>query len=630
MSTTHESDPLLQRGENKVLGINIPPLPEPNIEIDSEFFERLPSPDDYYLGSLVNELAGVLPTGLIIRPPSKSSKVKADFAVNGHAVLRGSGPDAVNQIANDMRIIGGNRTEITVTGPFINIETDKSVMVGRVLEEVESLQDLYGMNNSGGGSKVILDVSSPNIAKSMHLGHLRSTVIGEALSRLLKANGFTTIRDNHLGDWGTQFGILAHAYRLWSHEIEELSNPSPESQVAGLQKLYVKINQAIAVEKEQSGEDQSELEDEGRKWFVRLEQGDEEAHSLWEWARDLSLDEFYKVYAVLGVDFEYLLGESEYVEMNEDIYMAMQYAGAAEYDETGKLCTVPSAKNIRPLTIRKSDGSSLYSTRELACLFARFHWFKPDKILYVVGSEQTDYFKQVFDSYSSVMGEDCPELRHIGFGAITLPEGRMSTRKGNVVFLEDVIAEAYTRALDQIGKNIESRGVQLESGELEEIARQVAVGAVIYFDLKQSAERKIVFDWSEILNFQGNSGPYLQYAHARINSIFESAESSGVNISDQAVNYDTLNLNEIEGDLAQHIAEFPRVVATAAAEYSTAQLSEYLYVLAHTFNKFYTECPVIGENEDNTRNFRLKLIKATGQVLRNGLDILNIPIPKTM
>lgn len=612
-------------------GIVIPPLPPAVLEPQERDLAESPDFTNYSIPGLEAALNNRLEShGLTLRAarPSRKLKTDTDLAIPAHAILRspGGSMNTITQLRDDLQASVGDAVQIDQTGPFINARFSRPKLAETVLTEVATLNDTYGHNSDGNGETVVLDVSSPNIAKNMHLGHLRSTVIGEALTRILYANGYKTIRDNHLGDWGTQFGILAHAYKLWGNEVPELDDP--ETQVAGLQKLYVKINSAIADEKSESESGVSELEDEGRKWFTRLENGDPEAYQLWKWAWDLSMQEFEKVYEALGVNFEYVLGESVYAGMSPDVYNALEARGVAAPDEHGRLKLVPSDPALHNLTIRKSDGSSLYGTRDIAALCARVKWFDPAKIIYVVGNEQRDYFKQVFDGFKQLSGDKTPELEHHGFGAIELPEGKMSTRAGNVVFLSDVLNEAYERALQRVTANAEEHALGASREELETIAQQVAVGAVIYYDLKQGGDRKITFSWDEVLNFEGNSGPYLQYSHARMNALID--ESQKMDISSEEVNLHRIEETGPEATLISLISEFPFVVREAGRKYEPAVLSEYLYRLAHNFNIFYSTLPILKESDQQLRANRLLITQGVKQVLSNGLDMLNIPKPSRM
>jgi len=627
-----EQRPELHREDNVVeefKGVRVPLPPTPEFEITPPDIERLPDYEMYVLPGMRAQIeAAVAETAnctLPVKTPPKSAGTGALFAVPAQQILRTEGQAAVDTVAEAVRTELGVMATVDTSGPFINIAPEKDLLADTVIEEIAVLGEAYGENASGQGETVVLDVSSPNIAKSMHLGHLRSTVIGEALSRILKANGYNTLRDNHLGDWGTQFGILAQAHSMWADEIPELEDEA--TQVAGLQKLYVRINQAIADEKAASDDDHSQLEDAGREWFARLEQGDPQARSVWQWASDISMREFNEVYEKLGVQFEYILGESVYADMNEEVYRELAEKGIAREDERGRLQLVPRSDKIPELTVRKSDGSSMYATRDIAALCARMAWFNPSKIVYVVGREQEDHFRGVFDGFEQLAGDDVPEMKHVSFGAITLPEGKMSTRKGNVVFLNDVLEQAYERAAQRVGENLASQGKPFTEEERDQIAWQVAVGALIYYDLKQPGGRNITFEWDEVLNFHGNTGPYLQYAHARIAAMLEKAEEQD---TPMAFDADVLDLDGPEGELVTLLGEYPMAVEKSGRDYDPSEVSEYLYKLAHAFNGYYKDTPILREPDMWVRATRLTLVKSVQQVLRNGLTLLNIPIPQKM
>lgn len=611
----------IENKETTFKGITVPELPR---QLRPTLLEEigLNHNHNYSREQLLYEIQSKL-SEFGINTPIKpaNSEVRADYAVACHqAVKQGKN---INEIIAILRDKYGQAIDFSLQGMFLNFSINRQLMFETAFREVTMLGNQYGFNTSGEGKKVILDVSSPNVAKHMHLGHLRSTVIGESLRRIYTANGYNAIADNHLGDWGTQFGILGHAYELWGNEIPELNDP--EQQVSGLLKLYVRMNTAIAEEKEQNPDGESALEDAGRAWFTSLEQGDERAKELWRWAYELSIKEFNKIYELLGVDFEYILGESLYATQSEDVYREFEERGIAKRDEKGRLRAVPTEKSkLPPLTIQKSDGSSLYATRDLACLADRTAWFNPEEIVYVVGEAQGDYFRQLFNVFEQFATDSTPKMKHVNFGEIVLPEGKMSTRKGNVVFLNDVLQETFIQAYDRVGKNALSRNSQLSEDELKDVAWKVAVGAVIYYDLKQTANRNIEFKWEEALSFEGNTGPYLQYACARMNALLSGYDES------TSPNSEHIEQTGPQADLLQLIDQFPEVVKQAMSKQEPSVISDFAYKLAHNFNKFYKEYPILKETDPTIKATRLALTNITRQTLGNALWLLNIPIPDRM
>ena len=618
-----------QSGSNE-FGFALPEKPAARLEVDYSKHEALPDADDYYLPHMRGVIKATLDAFkadfLPVVSANKSSG--ADLAIPAHK-FASTRPDDLGELTQKLQQTLSS-AQVETEGSFINICLDRTEMAIAVVGQVLELGEDYGKNNSGNGKVSVLDVSSPNIAKEMHLGHLRSTVIGEALARILQANGNVAIRDNHLGDWGTQFGMLGHAYDLWADQIPELANE--DTQVSGLLKLYVRINTEIAQQKQEDADQESELEQAGRAWFAKLEQGDPRATELWQWAYKLSLTEFEQIYKILGVDFEYMLGESLYATFNNDVYRVFESRGIAEFDDKGRLQVQPANAKLSPLTIRKSDGSSLYGTRDLACLVARKEWFNPKEVIYVVGDEQGEYFKQLFDGFEQLgQGhQEMPELTHVGFGPVELPTGKMSTRAGNVVFLADVINEVRERAYDQVSQNMTQRGIDATTQELADVAEAVAVGAIIYYDVKQAPGRKIVFNWEEALSFTGNTGPYLQYTNARLNTLLEKYTMLNPDETNAEVDLTVLALDEANRDLVMLLGEFPEAVKLAGEKLNPTIIAELLYKIAHSYNGYYTQNRVIDEPNKDMQKARIVLATAVRQTLRNGLTMLNIPIPPRM
>ncbi len=490
---------------------------------------------------------------------------------------------------------------IEVAGPgFINFWLKNDVLLEN-LAEIGKQKEKYGKSAFGSGKTAIVEYSSPNIAKPFGVGHLRSTVIGDAIANLLEASGWKVMRDNHLGDWGTQFGKMIYAIKTWGNEekIEKSDNP-----VRDLVDLYVKFH-------EEAEKDPS-LEEGAREWFKKLEEGDSEARRLWKKCIDWSFVEFDRVYDVLGVNFSKEfeggrgLGESFFESRMSAVIDELEDKKLLKVGEEGAKLVFFEKDKYPPLMIIKKDGATLYATRDLATDKYRKEKYDPDLIVNEVGSEQTLYFRQIFETEKLLGWFKNDQRVHVGHGLIRFKEGKMSTRKGNVIWMEEVLDEAVDRA-KKLGSN---------SGKLAEM---VAIGALKYNDLKRDPKTDIIFDWNEILNMEGNSGPYLQYTVARTNSVLVKAK--GVKGSSQS------DLNNEELSILRTLTRFSEVIAGAAKNYSPNLLANYLYDLASKYNAFYNKHKIIGSDNEE---FRLSLTSSTGQVLKNGLGLLGISAPERM
>lgn len=623
-------------------GISIPPLPESDLPIVSPDLNSLPLSQEYILPGIKHDLqksadsiaVQANQSGIIVS--ESPEEVEGDYGFPTFKLVKHFRKPPV-EIALDLadEINGAdqpNYVERSIAeGPYLNFKLDRDRVSQDIITQIEQMGERYGEQNVGNGDVVVIDCSSPNIAKHMSVGHLRSTVIGESLSRIYKSAGHTVIRDNHLGDWGTQFGMLGRAVDLWGDEIPNLRDGG--NSVEGLYQLYVRMNTQIADDKQalktSTGieDPETDLEKEGRAWFQRLENGDPEALELWKWSMGQSLAEFNRVYNLLGVDFEYMLGESQYLDMLPHVVRSFQEQGISHVDEKGRVAVDLSDRNLNPLVIQKSDGTSLYQTRDLATLVARDAWFDPAKILYVVGGDQRDYFKQVFAAHEKLAGDEAPVVEHVSFGMVTLPEGKMSTRRGRVVFLEDVINESISRAESKIRDSQDGHDRGLDDEQIAETAKQIGVGAVIYSDLGQGRERDIKFDLEQALSFEGNSGPYLQYAHARANAILRKAEESGIEI-DQGIDVRVESPQETE--LVKQLGRYPEAIPHAISDNQPSIVAAATFQTAERFNKFYNSTPVLAEENPDLRNSRLRVTKASAQVIRNGLNLLGMKAPDVM
>ncbi|HJW96956.1 MAG TPA: arginine--tRNA ligase [archaeon] len=541
---------------------------------------------------------------LIERPPEG---IGADFAIPCFVLakqLRKAPQQIAQEVAGRIAPLGRIK-EARHAGPYVNFLVDWKAVGQELIPHILSNPG-YGSSRLGKGKTIVMDFSHPNVAKPMSVGHLRSTVIGDSLCRIYRNLGYRVIGDNHMGDWGTQFGKIMVAYRKWGHPEKLGKSPIEE-----LLRVYVKFHEETEIE--------PGLEDEARKAFKRLEDGDKESLALWKRFSDLSLKEFGKIYRILGVKFDTYLGESFYLKMSRDVIEEAVKKGVAKWSEGALIIDV--GMEI-PLVIQKSDEATLYATRDLATIKYRLKEYKPDEVLYVVGSEQKQYFEQVFiaaERLGYIKKEERGRLVHIPFGMVSLPEGKMSTRKGRVVFLDHVIGEVTKMA----GKVIEAKNPALK--DRETVARQVGIGAIKYADLSRDRIKDIRFDWSEMLSFEGDTGPYLQYTHARACSILRKGKIKAVPKKIDA----TLLIEPQERALVRKLCELPETIERAARDSKPHYAANYAFTLATLFNEFYQAVPVL-RAEGGLRAARLALVMATKEVLKKGLYLLGIEAPEEM
>lgn len=617
-----------------MLDIKIPEKPKSLIPINNPNISI--KPQDYVWNKLifdlkktVSEITGLTNSDKTINIEEPPVNIKGDLAFATFFLAKElkKSPNEIaedlvsklNKIKNRLPFI----SKVHQNGAYVNFNINTDTFGQEVLKQTQQLKENYGDQNIGNNQTVVLDTSSPNIAKFMSIGHLRSTAIGESLARVYRSLGYTSIRDNHIGDWGTQFGMLGAAYDKWGKEIPQLKSKNDREILNGLYKLYVKMHTEIEKEKANNSKEESDLEKSGKMWFEKLEKGDQEAKKLWKWALDISLKEFKKVYELLDVEFEYMIGESEYVPMVKDIVSLLLEKKIAEKDKTGAIIVKFDKTGENKLVIQKSDGTSLYSIRDIAMLIARKKWFSPKKILYVVGVEQKSYFEQIFEIYKKLGEEKSQYLEHVYFGLIKLPSGRMSTRKGRVIFLEEFLK----KAIDLAKKKIIANNKDISSSELEKISKIVGIGAVKYFDLGQNRERNIKFDWDKALSFEGIGSPYIQYSYTRAVSILRKAEKEKIALKeDSDFEFNT----EYEKNLIREIAKFPDVILKASFTNHPSKIAEYAYNLASTFNQFYKNNAVIEADTQVQKNSRLRLTKAVSVVIKKALYLLGIDVPDKM
>jgi len=481
-------------------------------------------------------------------------------------------------------------------GPYLNFFLRTGIFAQKVLQKIFTEPGKFGASAEGQGRNVLIDYSSPNIAKPFHIGHLRSTIIGASLSRIFRFLNYNVIGVNHLGDWGTQFGMVLAAWKENPDEDALKKNP-----IACLLKLYVDFNQCC--EKDEN------LRETAREWFKRLESGDQEAYTLWERFRNLSLEEFKRVYQRLGISFDYYWGESFYNDKMEPALEQVKSKGLLEKLQDGAE-GVDLGKEMPPALLRKSDGATLYITRDLAAAIYRHDKFSPEEILYVVGRPQELHFRQLIAVLKKMGYAWADSLKHVKFGHI---QG-LSTRRGEIVFLEEVLDEARDRAREKIEDNIKAGKLSADV-DCGELAEQVGLSAIIINDFKNHRDRDITFNWDQALNFEGETGPYLQYTHARICGILRKADRKP---SDR-VDFSLLSEPETK-ELIKKLALFPEAIQGARMEYEPFVICNYLFELTGLFNQFYSRLRVLGSGE--TESPRLLLVDSVRQVISQGLTLL--------
>lgn len=537
----------------------------------------------------------------LLEKPKSSEMGDIAFPAFSLAKVERKAPQAIaTDIVEKLDTTGFEK--VVATGPYVNFFLDKDAISHQVLTDVIAKKDQYGQLNIGQGRNVTIDMSSPNIAKPFSVGHLRSTVIGDALANIHGKLGFNPIRINHLGDWGKQFGMLIVAYKLWGDKTAVEADPISE-----LLKLYVRINA--------EAEEKPELDEEARQWFKKLEDGDQEALELWQWFRDESLVEFNRIYEKLDVHFDSFNGEAFYNDKMDEGIQILEEKGLLQ-ESKGALIVDLERYNLPPALIRKTDGATLYITRDIATAMYRKRTYDFVKSIYVVGQEQINHFKQL-KAVLKEMGFDwSDDMTHVTFGLVTKDKKKLSTRKGNIILLEPTLDEAILRALSQI----EAKNPNLENKE--EVAHAVGVGAVKFFDLKTDRDNGYDFDLEAMVSFEGETGPYVQYAYARIQSILRKANF----VPSTENNYKLADAESWE--IIKHIQNFSTVVERAGDKFDPSLIAKYAINLAQAFNKYYAHTRILDESPE--RDSRLALAYATGVVLKEALRLLGVKAPEKM
>lgn len=494
---------------------------------------------------------------------------------------------------------------VTPAGGYINFKISPAIYAKVVLEAVENQGENYGHSTMGEGKKVIVEYSSINIAKPFHMGHIRSTMIGHSLNRIYKALGFDTVSINHLGDYGTQFGKLIVAYKLWGDKDAIEADPIPE-----LLKIYIRFHE--------EAESKPEMDDEARAWFTKLENKDEEAVALWTWFREVSLKEFMRVYKMLGVEFDSLAGESFYSDKMDEVLDILRSNNVLKKSDGAEIVDL-EPYGMPPALITKKDGSTLYMTRDLAAAIYRKRTYDFYKNIYVVAYQQDLHFKQWFKVLELMKQDYAKDCIHVNFGMVSLEEGTLSTRKGRVVFLEDVLKKATQMALEVI----DEKNPTLDNKE--EVAKQIGIGAVVFQELFNNRIKDYTFSWSKAMAFEGETGPYVQYAHARANTLIEKA---GAVDASKPVDYSLLS-DEASNALIRSLYQFPQSVIDAMEANEPSRVTRYVVGLAQDFNKFY-QVNHINVEDEALKLARLMLVKATKQTIKNALYLIGISAPEKM
>lgn len=492
-------------------------------------------------------------------------------------------------------------SRIEVAGPgFINFWLSEKQLTEE-LRSVISAGEKYGSSTLGKGKTVLVEYSSPNIAKSFGVGHLRSTIIGQALYNTFSFLGYKTIGENHLGDWGTQFGMIIAQVKRKGLDINKLS-------LLDLERVYVEFNSEM--------ESNPDLREEAKKWFKKLEEGDAEAKKIWQKAKEVSLAEFDRIYKLLDVEVDNAHGESFYEDKMQKVIEEAKKKGLTQKSH-GALIMEINGKP--PLILLKSDGATTYHTRDLAAIKYRLGTWDPDIFVYEVGADQKLHFEQVFAAAEKLGWVENQEFVHLAHGLIRFEHGKMSTRKGKTVKLEEVLLEAVERSKKIIEKSTTGRG--LSDKESKRVSEMVGIGAVKYFDLSHHPTSDIVFDWEGIFVLEGNSGPYLQYTYARAQSVLKKVKN------DKSKENRDLKLGTEEMEVSRYLSRFPEIVVNVSKSYSPNLLCNFLFELAQKYNAFYNKNRIIGTPEEKER---LLLTAAVGQVIKNGLKLLGIQAPERM
>ena len=538
-------------------------------------------------------------------------KQNGDFAYPCFNLAKSLRKSPVN-IAEDIKSkikLDDKIEKVEVVNGFLNFYLNDLDVVNKVLKEILNKKEEYGKTDIGKGINIIVEYSSPNIAKPFHLGHFRNTVLGKALYYLYKVQGYNVTSINHLGDWGRQFGLLIEGYKRFKDEYDMNDNA-----LKALSDIYTRINKL-------SKEDDS-IMDIARDNFKKLEQGDKQLLELWQSFRDLSLKEYDRIYKILGCNFDSYNGEAFYNDKMQEVIDILDKKGVLKDSQGAKVVEV--GNNMPPCIVLKSNGSTIYATRDLAAILYRARTYDFTKCIYVTATEQILHFKQIFEVAKYLVDEKYQKgLVHVAYGMIRLKTGKMSTRDGNVIYINDLINDAIKKSKDiMLNKNQNIENIDL-------LSKQIGIGALVFNYLKSGKNKDIIFDLDETLRFDGETGPYIQYTYVRAKSLLERAK---FNIED--VKIDRLNLDLLtqaqEVQLIKELEKLTSIIKKASDEYEPSILARYLIDVATSFSKFYNECSVINVEDDELKDARCALVYATSIVIKNGLKILGIECPDKM
>jgi len=541
----------------------------------------------------------------LIKVPKKSDMGDYAFPCFRLAKTYRKAPNLIAEdIANRIKDASYDQIDkVENVGGYINFFLARESYVKALVDKISVPS--FGSSLIGEGKTVCIDYSSPNVAKNFHVGHLRTTIIGNSLYKIYSKLGFHVERINHLGDWGTQFGKLIVAYKAWgSKEAVE------ENGINELMKIYVKFH-------EEAEKDPS-LNDQAREWFVKMEKGDEEALAIWQWFKDISLIEYKRIYDLLGIEFDHYTGESFYRDKTQEIIDILKEHGLLVESDQAHIVPLDDY-NMAPCIIMKKDGSSIYATRDLAAAFYRKRTYDFDKCLYVTGLEQKLHFAQVFKVIELLGCDWYKDLVHIPYGLVSMEGGKLSTRSGNVIYAEEILHESISKIYEIINEK------NPDLPDKEEVSRMVGVGAIIFNDLYNQRIKDVIFNWDKILNFDGETGPYVQYTYARCASIFRKAGNVDIN-SD--IDYSVLT-DEAALNLLKDIERYPDIIKDAADRFEPFIISRFVMSVAQHFNKFYHDRQINVE-EENIKIARLKIVRLTMEVIKDGLSLLGIECPEQM
>lgn len=515
-------------------------------------------------------------------------------------------------IANEIKeniVLDEKIQKVEVVNGFLNFYLNNENVLDEVLKNILLQKESYGKSSEGKNQRIVIDYSSPNIAKPFHLGHFRNTVLGSAIYKLYEALGYEVIGVNHLGDWGRQFGLIIEGYKRFKDEYDLEKEP-----VKVLAEIYARMNKLAK-------EDEA-IFDIARANFKKLEQGDSKTLELWKYFREVSLEEYNRIYELLGSKFDSYNGEAFYNDKMDEVVQILQDKGVLEDSQGAKVVNV--GEDMPPCIILTSNGTTIYATRDLAAILYRVRTYDFTKAIYITANEQILHFKQVFEVAKHLVDEKYQKgLVHIPYGMIRLKSGKMSTREGTVIYINDLIEEAIAKS-----KNIiKEKNTDVE--DIEKLSKQIGIGALIFNYLKSGKVKDMIFDLEDSLRFDGETGPYVQYTYVRTKSILDKALFDVENINVENISFNLLNEKE-EIELVKELQKFHDIIKKAADSYEPSILTRYIIDIATLFSKFYNSCKVLSCEDNELKNARLALVYATGIVIKNGLAILGIECPDKM